>query len=290
MFFSKFVMYLKAYPFKFRIKTDNLCQMAINNHQKKQATRELLDIKLFSQPFAGFSQPQLQLTDCKLIAELYTKLENSISVLSDMKARKSYIFSGGTARQLGFEPTHKEINSIWEDELLSRVHSEDVQKKYRLEFKFFQLLKAIDLSERLNYSLITRMRVRNNEGNYILMQHRLLYLSSTQEGDIWLTLCLYNMVYDYPGFDVPEGLIINTNTGKIIDSEQGIFEEILSEREVQVLQFINSGMRSKEIANKLSISIYTVNRHRQNIFQKLNVSNAMEACKVAKAAGILHQR
>jgi DNA-binding CsgD family transcriptional regulator len=249
--------------------------------------RELLDIKLFSQPFSGFNKPHLQLEDGKAIAELYAKLENTISVLSDMEARKSYIYAGGAARHIGFEPSRSEINSIWEDELLSRVHPEDLQKKYRLEFKFFQLLKSVGLDERLDYSLITKLRIKNDQGKYVLIKHRLLYLSSTEEGNIWLALCLYNMVYDHPGFDVPEGVIINTRTGAIIDSEQGRFEDILSEREVQVLQLINLGWRSKEIASRLSLSIHTVNRHRQNIFHRLNVTNAMEACRVASATGLL---
>ncbi|WP_448103349.1 response regulator transcription factor [Pedobacter panaciterrae] len=263
--------------------------MAINNHQYTKEMRDLLDIKLFSQPISGRVQPDLLLDDGKIIAGMYSKLENAISVLSDMRARKSYIFPGGVARQLGFEPTRTEINSIWEDELLARVHPEDLQKKYRLEFKFFQLIKSIDLADRLNYSLITRLRIRNREGKYVLIKHRLLYLSSTKEGDVWLTLCLYNVVYDHPGFDVPEGLIINSGTGTIVDSEQGRFEDILSIREGQILNLINLGLRSKEIASKLSLSIHTVNRHRQNIFQKLNVNNAMEACRVADAAGLLHR-
>lgn len=262
--------------------------MAINNHQNTPQIRELLDIKLFSQPFSDFSQSELQLEDCKSIAKLYAKLENTISVLSDMEARKSFIYTGGLAQQLGFEPSQTEINSIWEDELLGRVHPEDLQKKYRLEFNFFKLIKSIALNERLNYSLITKLRIRNSENKYQLIRHRLLYLSSTEQGNVWLALCLYNMVYDHPGFDVPEGIIINTSTGEIIDSEQGRFEDILSAREGQILQLINLGQRSKEIADKLSLSVHTVNRHRQNIFQKLNVSNAMEACRVGKATGLLH--
>lgn len=262
--------------------------MAINNHQYPKKIRELLDIKLFSQPDAGFSQPNLRLDDGKLIAGIYAKLENTISVLSDMKARKSYIYTGALAGHLGFEPTKTEINSIWEDELLARVHPDDLQKKYRLEFKFFQQLKSVDANERLDYNLITRLRMKNKDGKYLLIKHRLLYLGSTEEGNVWLTLCLYNMVYNHPGFDVPDGLIINTRTGEITDIERGNLNDMLSVREVQVLQFINQGIKSKEIAGKMSLSLHTVNRHRQNIFKKLNVNSALEACRIANATGILH--
>ena len=46
-------------------------------------------------------------------------------------------------------------------------------------------------------------------------------------------------------------------------------------------------MMSKEIASTLSISINTVNRHRQNILEKLHVSNSIEACRIAKGLKLL---
>jgi len=102
-----------------------------------------------------------------------------------------------------------------------------------------------------------------------------------------MALCLYHTVYNYPGFEVPEGVIINTRTGKAIEEEESIHQNILSGREEEILKLIGSGMRSKEIAGTLSLSIHTINRHRQNIFQKLKVKNALEARKVAAATGLI---
>jgi DNA-binding NarL/FixJ family response regulator len=107
------------------------------------------------------------------------------------------------------------------------------------------------------------------------------------EGNIWLALCLYNLVYEDAGFEVPQGVIINARTGKVICYEVGDFAGLLSTREKEVLQLIKKGFRSKEIADKMELSVNTVNRHRQNIFQKLNVTNAMEACRLAETAGFL---
>ncbi|WP_161964533.1 response regulator transcription factor [Mucilaginibacter endophyticus] len=248
--------------------------------------RKLLDIKLLSQPFSAI-QADLQLNDGKLIAQLYTRLENCISVLSDMKARKSYIYYSPIAEQLNLDTEEKEINSIWEDKLLSQVHKEDLQKKYQLEFQFFQLLSSVDSAERVNYGVITRLRFKSTRGINLILQHRLLYISSSADGSVWLALCLYNVMYDHPGFAIPEGVIINSQTGKIIDPDRHGAAEILSSREKAVLQLIKQGYRSKDIAGNLSLSIHTVNRHRQNIFQKLNVTNAMEACRVAEAIGLV---
>ena len=268
-------------------------------------TRDLLDIKLFSQRFnedlksdlqsedlkcdlqLEDCKSNLQLLDCKSIAKLYSTLENTISVLSDMVSRKSYIYAGATAQHIGFEPTGQEINSIWEDDLLSKIHPEDLQKKYLLELQFFQLIKTVELEERTNYCLITKLSVKNKEGKYVTMKHRLLYLSSTAGGNVWLVLCLYSMVYDHPGFDVPDGLILNTKTGAIIDNKEERPFELLTNREREIIQLIYLGIKSKEIAARLSLSIHTVNRHRQNIFQKLGVDNAIEAIKVANSIGVL---
>ena len=62
---------------------------------------------------------------------------------------------------------------------------------------------------------------------------------------------------------------------------------MLSEREKEILQLIDQGRLSKEIADALSISIHTVNRHRQNILSKLGVSNSIEACRIAKRLNLI---
>lgn len=249
--------------------------------------RKLLDLKLLSQPFGTPLQADLQLDDGKLIAQLYTRLENCISVLSDLKARKSYIYYGAVAEQIGLNEREEVIDSIWEDKLLNRVHEEDLLRKYRLEFKYFQLLNSIDVAERINYSVTTKLRVKDAEGGYMVLQHRLLYISSSGDGSVWLALCLYNIMYDHQRYSIPEGVIINSQTASAVDLHKDEFNNILTSREKEILRLIKKGHRSKEISSKLSLSINTVNRHRQNIFQKLNVTNAMEACRMAEAAGLI---
>jgi DNA-binding CsgD family transcriptional regulator len=252
-----------------------------------QNIRNLLDIKLLSQGFGDRQYPDVKLENAKRIAQMYSTLENGISVLSDMSARRSYIYSGDLAEQLGLFSGEAEIKSIWEDELLSRVHAEDLQKKYRLEFQFFQMLNAIGIDDRADYQVMTRLRIKNREGRYVLIKHRLLYISSSEDGSAWLALCLYNLIYDHPEVEVPQGLIVNIKSGEVIDHRQQQLNDLLSSREKEILRLVKLGRRSKEIAYKLSLSINTVNRHRQNIFQKLNAGSAMEACRIAEGMGLL---
>ena len=63
--------------------------------------------------------------------------------------------------------------------------------------------------------------------------------------------------------------------------------ELLSDREVEVLQQIAKGSANKNIAGALSISESTVKSHVANIFQKLDVNHRTEAVTEALQRGII---
>lgn len=50
----------------------------------------------------------------------------------------------------------------------------------------------------------------------------------------------------------------------------------LSRREAQILKMISEGMPNKDIADTLSLSVQTIETHRKNINQKLQVSSLMD--------------
>ena len=62
---------------------------------------------------------------------------------------------------------------------------------------------------------------------------------------------------------------------------------ILTRREIDVLQEIASGYSTKEIAAHLFISENTVESHRQNLFSKLKAHNMAELIIKAIAAGYI---
>jgi DNA-binding NarL/FixJ family response regulator len=53
----------------------------------------------------------------------------------------------------------------------------------------------------------------------------------------------------------------------------------LSRRETQILKMISDGMLNREIAEKLSLSVQTIETHRKNIHQKLQVTSRVELIK-----------
>jgi DNA-binding NarL/FixJ family response regulator len=60
----------------------------------------------------------------------------------------------------------------------------------------------------------------------------------------------------------------------------------LSDREREVLQLVAEGNTSKEIASQLNLSIKTVEAHRLNIMEKLNIHSVAELTKYAIREGL----
>jgi two-component system, NarL family, response regulator LiaR len=56
--------------------------------------------------------------------------------------------------------------------------------------------------------------------------------------------------------------------------------EVLSQREKEVLQFLAKGLMNKEVADALDISIGTVRKHIQHIYEKLHVNTRVEAVNI----------
>lgn len=63
----------------------------------------------------------------------------------------------------------------------------------------------------------------------------------------------------------------------------------LSEREVEVLALIANGLTNAEIAERLYVSVRTVETHRAHIHQKLDLRTRAELVRVAREAGLLEE-
>ncbi|MCC6265600.1 MAG: response regulator transcription factor [Bryobacterales bacterium] len=63
--------------------------------------------------------------------------------------------------------------------------------------------------------------------------------------------------------------------------------DLLSSREREVLQMIAEGLINKEIATKLSLSVYTVEAHRGRLMEKLNLHSTSELVRFAIRNGLI---
>ncbi|QOY88041.1 response regulator [Paludibaculum fermentans] len=63
--------------------------------------------------------------------------------------------------------------------------------------------------------------------------------------------------------------------------------ELLSPREREILQLVAEGKSSKDVANLLNLSVYTVETHRANLMKKLNLKSMPELILYAVRKGVI---
>ncbi len=230
------------------------------------------------------------LSECIEKMANYVALDRSVAVLSDLAENKSHILVGDFGMFFGMKPNnYTVIDSIWEEDIYCRIHPDDLFQRHLLELEFFNFLKSIEPQERLNYATSCTIRMLNCNQEYEYISHRSFYLKNSLKGGLWLDVCLYNYSFDIPPLDDKiGGKIKNIKTGmqQLVDTYRNC-KDLLSSREKEILRKVGQGLISKEIAFELKISINTVNRHRQNILEKLKVGNSMEAVCTANALNLL---
>lgn len=79
--------------------------------------------------------------------------------------------------------------------------------------------------------------------------------------------------------------ILKNSTHKISKSIDK--DIILTEREIEILEQISKGYTNKLIAENLFISTFTVKRHIENIYKKLQAHNRIELMEIARKKGII---
>ncbi|HZQ03154.1 MAG TPA: response regulator transcription factor [Gaiellaceae bacterium] len=80
---------------------------------------------------------------------------------------------------------------------------------------------------------------------------------------------------------------VSTLVRDFVDRGRDDQHDILTPRELQVLKLIAEAYTSKEIAKELVISVKTVERHRQNILDKLGMSDRVELTRYAIRRGLI---
>ncbi len=171
-----------------------------------------------------------------------------------------------------------------------KVHPDDLQLMLEAGLYLLRFAFTISPEKRKDFKLLTDYRTKNAAGEYVRVVEQHSILENDKSGNIWLSLAIMDRS---PYSDVRTPLrsrLMNFKTGEVFLFPPEKKERLggtLTTREKEVLQLIAQGLISKEIADKLYLSVNTVNTHRQRIIEKLNVANTFEAIKYATDIGLL---
>jgi DNA-binding CsgD family transcriptional regulator len=172
---------------------------------------------------------------------------------------------------------------------MEATHPDDIQ---RLNVGRSILLKqAQDIFIKGNGSalLSTNFRIQNNAGKYTncLMQNYLFYTEIPYKTVLFLKVhtnidwCKkikhgyhYYIGNDLSLFRYPDDVLLQKGN-------------VFTEREFEIIKLVASGLSTDQIAEKLFLSIYTINTHRRNILYKTEKANISELILDLKERGVI---
>ena len=171
----------------------------------------------------------------------------------------------------------EDIEAPQELDIEKMVHPDDWEVVRRIDKKVWELLDTLSEEEKLAYKYIYEMRVLDR-GKYVRMIYQMRILAF--KDDNFLGMGIIDIAPEQSANTSVRFQIKNCLTDEIVPfAIESATDTLLTPREREVLALAKEGMFSKEISEKLNISIHTVNRHRQNILEKLQVDNMIEAIR-----------
>lgn len=238
---------------------------------------------------------------CSVTEEDYLKLEQKIAKLKEMAEienrsislydvnKKEFLLKVDKHIELlGYTKNDKvNINNV--ENYHAMIHKDDLPFLYDSEIKMYNFLKPIRSNEKKEYKLVYDYRVRSKNGAYIRFLHQMVLFEVDKDFNSWILLIISDVLSSYPENEKPRRFLFNTKTHKVhlFNKEAGIKSYLLTKREKEVIELISQGLDSKLIADKLCVSVSTINNHRQHILQKTGTRNVAQAISYLKCIGLV---
>lgn len=160
---------------------------------------------------------------------------------------------------------------------MEATHPDDVYKHTLGRSKMFNLANDLFAAQKGSAYLSINLRIRNDQGEYPDLLFQLYFMYSEQFRTVFLFQVHTNIesfkkrkhgYHYYVGNDFSKF--------RYPDEELLAIGNPLSDREFEIVQLIESGLASEEIAKKLFLSVHTVNTHRRNILDKTGMATMAE--------------
>jgi len=169
------------------------------------------------------------------------------------------------------------------------THPDDLVRLNLGRPKIIKLAQELYLAKGGVRYFSTDFRMRNPSGDYsnILIQSYLVYTTTPRNTVFFFKLHTnidwwkkkdfgfhYYMGEDLSYFKYPDKEMLDTGM-------------LISAREFEILKLVEQGLSSEQIAEKLFLSINTVNTHRSNMLKKTNKENISDLIYSYKERGLM---
>lgn len=228
-----------------------------------------------------------RLENLKPTLEHLASIKNSGITVFDL-CRREHVFASYNFETL-FGYDHDRIAAEGNAYFDSRVHPDDHLQLTAIGIHLLERMLVMEPHRRADFKIVNEYRILGRDDGYVRVIEQHQALEQDKHGNVWLGLSVLDLS-PRQGLDAGlQSTLLNFKTGEVVNliPDPGHQQVRLTQREREVLLLIQQGHLSKEISEMLSISVHTVNTHRQRILEKFDASNSIEAIQLASRLGLL---
>ncbi len=159
------------------------------------------------------------------------------------------------------------------DDLIEHMHPDDRDYFFSCEEKDLAFKNNLSYNENFNYLFSYTYRICISTGEYIRIRQTCQALEVSNSGHLTKTLVIHQRIENFDERPINDHRIYDKTRNIYLDSENCYK---LTKRELEVLNLIQEGYNSVDIADKLCTSKFTIDTHRKNILNKTNSANFIE--------------
>ena len=200
-------------------------------------------------------------------------------LVGDLGTLKVLEVGEGSREVLGYST--EEIFETGADFPFKIIHPDDLKPCLEMLKIAWDFLEKIPVESKPTHVCNFYYRALKKDRTVIKLQNQVINLEMAENGSIMVTCNIFTDVSHLGMSDQVKLHIVDTekNTCFSACAQQPIVVKefpILSKREAEILKLLSEGFSSRQIADKLVISYFTVRTHRKNILEKLGMKNTAE--------------
>jgi len=196
--------------------------------------------------------------------EAFSEANNQFFHVANLIQAKITWSSKRSEQMIGIKP--EELDAY---HFMEATHPDDLDKHTKGRSKMFDTANDLFKAKKGSALLSINIRIRNWLGEYPDLLFQLYFMYSEQ----FNTVFLFQVHTDIDSFKKRKHgyhYYVGTDFSnfRYPDEELLALSNPLSDREFEIVHLIESGLSSEEIAERLFLSLHTVNTHRRNILEK----------------------
>ncbi len=204
-------------------------------------------------------------------------------------------FAGGMVEQLTGIPVEQFIQHTPE-RLFGQIHSDDVSKMFAFTNHWIGYFMSLPYDRKIHVHPTIYIRLKNKEQVFKWVSVQYADHIIDMEGNILFGLTLITdishvkkvgpaMMSVLDSFDESCQHFYCSDDNSIQNSREALPQ--LTNREIEILQYLATGKSSKQIASSLEIAIKTIDNHRQNMLRKTQAKSTGELISYAIKGGFI---